>query len=395
MRGISLPVLISMILAVWGCGGGARPEIKKTPPPAVVSNGGVKEADLATITLTPEAEKRLGIEVSEARTAAGAGTRVFAGEIVVPPGQVLTVTAPVAGTLETSGPLPAPGTLLKSGTPMFRLKPFAPVLRDLRVGVEAEAASARARVETAKLRTARAEQLLKDQVGSVRAREDAQQELQLAETALNAAQARLKQIEDSPLDADVVVTIRVPLNGVLRQLPVSPGQPVAAGAQLFEVADLKTVWLRVAVYTGDLGRLNASAPVVVRPLNADSRTSARIARPVAAPPSADPLAATADLYYQLANETSALRPGERLSVEIPERGASRSLQVPWAAVLTDIHGGTWVYEQTAPQKYMRRRVEVDRVSGRTATLTRGIKPGTRVAGAGAAELFATEFGAGK
>jgi hypothetical protein len=65
------------------------------------------------------------------------------------------------------------------------------------------------------------------------------------------------------------------------------------------------------------------------------------------------------------------------------------------AVPHDIHGGTWVYENIAPQQYARRRVEVRRVVKSLAVLVRGPTVGAKVVTAGAAELFGTEFGTGK
>ena len=73
--------------------------------------------------------------------------------------------------------------------------------------------------------------------------------------------------------------------------------------------------------------------------------------------------------------------------------------VPWSAVVHDIHGGTWVYERTAPRVYTRRRVEVKHVQGSgaeaQAVLARGPAPGAMVVSVGAAELFGTEFGTRK
>jgi len=69
--------------------------------------------------------------------------------------------------------------------------------------------------------------------------------------------------------------------------------------------------------------------------------------------------------------------------------------IPDSALLHDIHGGTWVYERTAPHVYARRRVEVRDTVGGVAILTRGPETGTPVVTTGAAELFGIEFGAGK
>ncbi|MGB5037290.1 MAG: efflux RND transporter periplasmic adaptor subunit, partial [Blastocatellia bacterium] len=119
------------------------------------------------------------------------------------------------------------------------------------------------------------------------------------------------------------------------------------------------------------------------------------ARPVSAPPTADAASSTADLYYELPNGDGRLRPGERVGVTLSLKSTEDSLVVPWAAVLHDVNGGTWVYENTAPQVFVRRPVEVRDVVDRLAVLARGPAPGTRVVTAGAAELFGTEFGPGK
>ena len=102
-----------------------------------------------------------------------------------------------------------------------------------------------------------------------------------------------------------------------------------------------------------------------------------------------------ELFYEVENADSKLRPGEKVSVALPLEGETESSVVPAAAVLYDIHGGTWVYENTAPQTFIRRRVEVRFVNKGDAVLSRGPKPGIKVVTAGVAELFGTEFGIGK
>lgn len=121
----------------------------------------------------------------------------------------------------------------------------------------------------------------------------------------------------------------------------------------------------------------------------------RAARPVAVPFSPASAPATAELFYELDNADGKLRPGEKVSVAVPLQGEAESSVVPAAAMLYDIHGGTWVYENTAPQTFTRRRVEVRFANGNDAVLARGPKPGSKIVTAGAAELFGTEFGIGK
>jgi multidrug efflux pump subunit AcrA (membrane-fusion protein) len=81
---------------------------------------------------------------------------------------------------------------------------------------------------------------------------------------------------------------------------------------------------------------------------------------------------------------------------LPAAAKSRDgLQVPASAILYDIHGGAWVYLAEPEHTYRRQRVEVIDTQGSVAFIARGLAQGDRVVTAGAAELFGTEFGAGK
>jgi RND family efflux transporter MFP subunit len=360
-----------------------------------VQNGNVKETELATITLTPKAEERLGIRTVQVEFGPAPRSETLAGEVVVPPGQALVLSAPVAGTLQPADnrALQA-GARVERGRALFRLMPLLPVQRDLTVTAEAELASARTSLEAARQRRERAERMLRDGTGSARALEDARQEFELAETASKTAEAKLEQLKRAPLDSDVLMTIPAPLSGIVRQIFAAPGQQVASGAALAEVVQIDPVWIRVPVYSGRLPDFVPGAAARVRRLGAKD-DGARAAKPVPAPPKADPLAVTADLYFELSNSGAGLRPGEKVEATLPLRGREASLKVPAASILYDMHGGAWLYESTAPQVFVRRRVEIAQMQGDVALLRAGPAEGARVVTLGAAELFGTEFGPGK
>lgn len=365
----------------------------KSEPPGKVAGPLLKEGELASVTLTSEAESRLGVRVVPVASGGGAEIRRFTADVVIPPGNSLTVSAPIAGTILTSFQPPAPGSAVKRDQVLFEITPLLPLPRDLRVTAEADVEQARTRVETAKLRQARADKMLKDEVGTVRAQEDARNELDLAKTALQAAQARLDQIKRAPLEGDVTVKVRAPRDGMIRQVLAGPGQPVNGGAALFEIADLRTLWLRVPIYAGEAATLSPGRPVGVETL---SGVSIGIARPVEAPPTGDPLAATVDFYYEAPVSAHRWKPGERVAVTMGSGGASATLRsVPYSAVVYDIQGGSWVYEQAANRRYLRRRVQIHHTAAGTAYLAAGPAPGTPILVEGAAELWGVEFGAGK
>jgi multidrug efflux pump subunit AcrA (membrane-fusion protein) len=211
--------------------------------------------------------------------------------------------------------------------------------------------------------------------------------------------------------------VEAPADGVLRNVSAMPGQTVPAGAPLFEVMSIDTVWVRVPVYVGDRDEIADGAASVV-PLAAASGNVGRPAWLVLAPPTANPLAGTVDLFFWTLNPdlsddrwcaTAAgtggtaiapfvgplFSPGQRVAVSLTLKDPADVLTIPWSAVVYDYFGGTWVYVKTGDRTYSRERVLVRYVSGNTAVLDEGPPVGKIVVTAGAAELFGTETGFSK
>ncbi len=384
-------------------------------PSAVVDNA-VNERDLAIVTLTADAELRLGIEsvALERRNIGRAQTRP--GFVMLRPGHRFTVYAPASGVLATTlsdGGIAA-GAIVRKDTPPYRLVRLEPERDTLgkdrdRIGLQQDRmrskqdlAVAEIRLANAKLALARTERLLMDSAGSKRAADEAFAEAAQAQVAVDSAKAQLNaydtyclQADSSGADASSVVDIVSPIDGVIETIYAVSGQAVAAGSPIFEVANYDVMWLKVPIYVGDADRVDGDAPVDVQSIHAHSTSDVVSAKPVRAPPSADPVAATVDYHYELRNENGRYRPGERLNVIVPMRTQAPRLVVSYSAVIYDIHGGAWIYEHLPLHKFIRRRVEVDYVADDTAVLRRGPVPGTRIVTVGVAELFGTEFGVGK
>jgi hypothetical protein len=64
--------------------------------------------------------------------------------------------------------------------------------------------------------------------------------------------------------------------------------------------------------------------------------------------------------------------------------------VPYAAILYDTHGNTWVYTNPEPLIFVRSPVTVDNIEGDQAFLSAGPPSGTVVVTVGATELFGAE-----
>ena len=291
-----------------------------------------KEGDLVILTLKPEAEQRLRLKTVAIEKRAVPATRLFSGEVVIPLAAEGKTVAPVLG-----------GTLDE----VLRLA-------DLQTAADSRILQAQVQIDAAKIAVERAQKMLSAEAGSARTVDEAKTALALAEAAMTTAKAQRDLL----------------------------GAPVGQGGN-------KRAWVRVAIYSAEAALLDAKAAATLR------AEKPQTLQPVTGPPTASAATNTIDWYYTLPAGTP-LRAGERAAIEIPARDSTEPrLVIPFNAVLHDIHGGQWVYEQTGEHTYTRRRIQVARIAGSDAILASGPAAGTKIVTDGSAELFGTEFMTGK
>ena len=377
-----------IVLLPSGCSR-EKPAAPHSEPPAHVESPR-KEADLTTVKLSAEAVKRLGIETVVVKLDSAAATRSLGGEVTVPEGRMVTVTAPVAGTVSAMSA--QPGSRVARGTRLLVLAPLSSSERDQSIEARRAVDASAADADAARRRVQRLESLLKEGAASVRSVEEARAQLQVSEAARNAARERLGAMQQGPVGPEGQLTITAPFDGVVQSVSAASGQTVAGSAPLLQIAQVNTLWVRVPVFAGDADAIDPSQPASVTRLGTSNPPL--LARRVVAPLKGDPTAASVDVYYEVPSAGATLRPGERVMAELPLKTTRQGLVVPAASLLYDIHGDAWVYEDLGGNAYARRRVQVARHSGDRAVIARGLTAGVKVVTAGAAELFGTEFGAG-
>lgn len=288
------------------------------------------ESELLKLTLTADARRRLGIVTTTVRDGVQTATRQTSGEVVVPPAGI--------GGLPTG----SANNLLQIGAQQAT--------------ADGDVARAAAQLRLARIALTRAEKLVEAEAGSIRGRDEAAATLASAEAALTAARAQRRLL----------------------------GPPIAA------MNRQTSLWVRVPVFGSDVGSVLHDGPARISALGSGP---SRTARPVEAPPSANAAAGTVDLFYALPNGDRAFRVGQRVAVALPLAGRTAGLAIPSEAIVRDIYGGEWVYEQTAADTYVRQRIEVAAERDGKALLAHGLRTGSSIVTVGAAELFGTEFGA--
>jgi hypothetical protein len=106
------------------------------------------------------------------------------------------------------------------------------------------------------------------------------------------------------------------------------------------------------------------------------------------PAALEPVKGSEDLQRVTFTEEGARRVGLETG-EVSRNG--KRLVAPYAALLYDPEGKTYVYTNPKPLEYLRAPVEVDRIEGDRVLLTDGPPAGTKVVTVGVTEVYGTEL----
>ena len=161
-----------------------------------------------------------------------------------------------------------------------------------------------------------------------------------AESLLSSARRRLKywDVPDEDIarvertgEVQKTLTLRSPLRGVVVQKNVSSGQRIMAGDAVYQVADLREVWLEGEVFERDLAAIRLGEMVTAEFAAMPGRP--RQGRIVYVSPTISAETRTTKIRVALPNADLVLKPGMYASIQI--RGDARRdvLSVPRSAVL--------------------------------------------------------------
>jgi multidrug efflux system membrane fusion protein len=202
---------------------GCKSEPAAKPAVSAKAEAVAHEADLLKLRLTPQAQQRLGIRVVRIEDGSAERMRETSGEIVVPP----------------SG---------AGGVPTGSTSNIAQIGAS-QAAADGEVARTQALVRLARIALARADALVREEAGSVRARDEAAAGLATARAVADAAQAQRRLL----------------------------------GPSVGAMGNQSTLWVRVPVFGTDVGGVERGRAATVRPLG-DAIASPRSARAVQAPP---------------------------------------------------------------------------------------------------------------
>lgn len=167
-----------------------------------------------------------------------------------------------------------------------------------------------------------------------------------------------------------------PAAGVVVAREVNPGAAVE-DESLLTVVDLTTVWVELAAFQHDMGRIFSDQSVIVRDVDGHQSTAGRIEN-IAPVGSAASQSMTARVA--LSNPDGLWRPGLFVTGEVTVAETEAPVAVYHAAV-QDFRGGPVVFEQVG-EEYVARPVTLGRKDADRAEVLSGIKPGAQYVSAG-------------
>ena len=296
----------------------------------------------------------------------------------------VAVTAPISGRLSTSVKLPVIGTNIQSGQIVAAIVPPTGTPSDV-AGLDLAVEEARVKLDFARHELARLERLL--EAGAIPARRVAETKSReaLALAQLTAAQARLKQHEQTRQaeyrdDVHTAFQVRSPLSGVVAEVSATDGAHVEDGDSLIEVVAIDIVYV-----VGEIPE--AEAPALRQPAGAEVVVPGMddpidLGHLVSVSNFVDPQRRTVKVIYELTNRNRQLAVEQAASLRLFRQSLKEGPAILESAVVDD-NGGPVVYVQTGGESFERRTVTVGARQRGMVLVTTGLSPGERVVTKGA------------
>lgn len=229
-----------------------------------------------------------------------------------------------------------------------------------------------------------------------------QQALKAAAGQLEAAKGRYQGAETQLAYSE----IRSPINGVVTDRPIYPGEMAAVGVSMITVMDVSQVIAKAHIAqqeaallkVGDAATLSMSAAPASGPATAEAEGADKTAdkgadergdikgQVTVVSPALDPNSTTVEVWVQAQNPDGRLKPGSTVWLTVLAETVPNTLIVPASAVLKDPDKGTTVMVIGPDGRAHQKPVKVGIRQGDDVQITEGLDAGQQVITAGAYAL---------
>jgi len=206
-----------------------------------------------------------------------------------------------------------------------------------------------------------------------------EQELKAAGGQLTSARGKYQGAEAQRNFAE----IRSPIDGVVTDRPLYPGEMAAAGAPLITVMDLSQVVARVHIDQQQAAALKVGDSAAISAAGIADDLPGKVTM---VSPALDPGSTTVEVWVQAANPHEAVRPGASARLTIVAETVPHAIVIPAVAVLTAPDGAASVMTVDAQNKPHQKGVKLGIHDGDNVQITEGLETGERVVTVGAYDL---------
>jgi multidrug efflux pump subunit AcrA (membrane-fusion protein) len=200
---------------------------------------------------------------------------------------------------------------------------------------------------------------------------------------LKAAAGQLESAKGKYLGAQAQLgysEIRSPINGVITDRPLYPGEMAAAGTPLLTVMDISSIIAKAhipqdeaaALKVGDKGRL--TVPGIADPING---------KVTVVSPALDPNSTTVEVWFEAKNPKHELKPGTSVHLSMTAQTVKDALVVPASAVLTAPDGTTTVMLASSDGLAHQKPVKLGIRNDNDVQVIEGLNEGDKVVSSGA------------
>lgn len=200
---------------------------------------------------------------------------------------------------------------------------------------------------------------------------------------LKAAAGQLQSAKGKYLGAEAQLSyaeIRSPINGVVTDRPLYPGEMAAAGTPLVTVMDTSSVIARAHIPQDQAALLKVGDKASITVPGEEDPIEARVS---VVSPALDPNSTTVEVWVQARNPKARLRSGTSVQISMLSRTIPNSLVIPATALLTSPDGGSYVMLAGSDNRAHQKTIKAGVRQGDEVQILDGVAEGDRVIASGA------------
>jgi multidrug efflux pump subunit AcrA (membrane-fusion protein) len=203
------------------------------------------------------------------------------------------------------------------------------------------------------------------------------------QNSLKSAAGQLESAKGKYMGAEAQLgysEIRSPINGVITDRPLYPGEMATSGTPLITVMDVSQVIARAHIPQQDAALLKVGDKATITAPGEDQPVEGKV---TVVSPALDPNSTTVEVWVQAKNPERHLKPGTSVRVSMLAETIPNALVIPAVSLLTSEDGKTTVMVAGSDGRAHQKEVKVGVRQGDQIQIVEGVQAGERVVASGA------------